>query len=373
MSEKPRVLILGGLGFIGKNLVRYLATNDLVSKICVSDKVLPQVAGLSEEEKVIFDNTELVAFKQANLAREDRAEVVFNHEGGNYQYVINLAGTTKYSQAQEIYQENIIDVARTCAGVAARLGNCQRFIEVSTAQIYKGKNMPDDGWAEDGTVDPWTGVATARFEAENAVRATAGLDYVIVRPCIVYGPGDILGLTPRLVIGSIYKESGKTMKLLWSKSLKMNTVHVEDVCRAIWHLTTHGSSGDVFNLADKNETDQGKVNELLGEIYTINTSFLGQTKSSLVSNIGMDTLTDTVNDKHLKPWGDLCKARGILDTPLTPYLDEELLYNSHTHINGSHIESTGFSYNHPTVTTDSLKAVINDFVAKGYFPQGLIE
>jgi len=372
MTEKPRVLILGGLGFIGKNLVRYLATNDLVSKICVSDKVLPQVAGLSEEERAIFDNTELVAFKQANLAREDRAEAVFNHEGGNYQFVINLAGTTKYSQAPEIYQENIIDVARSCAGVAARIG-CQRFIEVSTSQIYKGKNQPDDGWAEDGEIEPWTGVGTARFEAENVVRNTEGLNHVIVRPCIVYGPGDILGLTPRLVIGAIYKESGKTMKLLWSKSFQMNTVHVEDVCRALWHLTTHGNSGDTYNLCDKNETNQGKINELLEEIYQIKTAFIGQAKSTIAASLGMENLTDTVNDKHLKPWGDLCKARGINDTPLTPYLDEELLYHSHTHINGSHIESTGFTYAHPTVTADSLRAVVNDFIAKGYFPQGLME
>ena len=34
----------------------------------------------------------------------------------------------------------------------------------------------------------------------------------------------------------------------------MSTVHVIDVCRALWHLTSHGSSGDVFNLADKSDT-----------------------------------------------------------------------------------------------------------------------
>jgi len=76
MSDKPRVLILGGVGFIGRNLVRYLATNNLVSKICVSDKVPPQVAGLSDAEKAIFES-DLVAFKQANLARENKVEDVF--------------------------------------------------------------------------------------------------------------------------------------------------------------------------------------------------------------------------------------------------------------------------------------------------------
>lgn len=33
----------------------------------------------------------------------------------------------------------------------------------------------------------------------------------------------------------------------------MNTVHVNDVCRAIWHLTEHGEVGSVYNLVDKGD------------------------------------------------------------------------------------------------------------------------
>jgi len=370
--SKPRVLILGGCGFIGRNLVRYLVENDLVSKILVSDKVLPQVAGLNDVERAIFDNTDLVGFKQANLAKEGTIDNVFNHDGGEYSIVINLAGATKYSQSWELYEENIIEVARVCAAAAKR-HNCTRFIEVSTAQVYSHKGAPDGGYTEDGSLAPWTGIGRARLEAENKVRETAGLDYIVVRPAIVYGPGDVVGLTPRIVIGAIYKESGETMELLWSKSLKMNTVHVTDVVRAIWHLHDHGTTGQIFNLVDKGDTDQGKVNELMEQLYGIPTSFLGKTKSSLAKALGMKQLTDMVNDKHLKPWSDLCKSKGILDTPLTPYLDEELLYKCDVYINGNAIESTGFAYNVPNITPDHLREVINDYIAKGHFPQGLIE
>jgi len=337
--SKPRVLILGGCGFIGRNLVRYLVENELVSKILVSDKVLPQVAGLNEVEKQIFESS-MVSFKQANLARENTIDNVFTHDGGEYTIVVNLAGATKYSQSWELYQENIIDVARVCAAAAARHG-CTRFIEVSTAQVYSHKNVVDGGWDENGTLAPWTSIGKARHEAEQAV-ANSGLNYVVVRPSIVYGVGDISGLTPRVVIGAIYKESGETMELLWSKSLKLNTVHVNDVVRAIWHLHDHGTSGQIFNLSDKNDTDQGKINQVLEELYGIKTSFLGKTKSSIAKALGMKQLTDMVNEKHLKPWSDLCKSKGILDTPLTPYLDEELLYKCETFINGSFIETTGF-------------------------------
>ena len=64
-----RVLILGGVGFIGRNLVQYLVANKLASKICVADKVLPEVAGLADSELAVF-KSDVVTFKQCNLARD---------------------------------------------------------------------------------------------------------------------------------------------------------------------------------------------------------------------------------------------------------------------------------------------------------------
>lgn len=47
------------------------------------------------------------------------------------------------------------------------------------------------------------------------------------------------------------------MKLLWTKDLKMNTVHVRDVVRALWHLKDAGPPGEIYNLVDKGETSKG--------------------------------------------------------------------------------------------------------------------
>ncbi len=71
MATKPNVLVLGGLGFIGRNLVEYLVDNNLVGRIRVADKVLPDLAGLTEKQTAIFKGEgSVVDFKQANLARE---------------------------------------------------------------------------------------------------------------------------------------------------------------------------------------------------------------------------------------------------------------------------------------------------------------
>ena len=48
------------------------------------------------------------------------------------------------------------------------------------------------------------------------------------------------------------------MKLLWTKDLHMNTVHVGDVVRAMWHVASlrELENGAVFNLADKGNSSE---------------------------------------------------------------------------------------------------------------------
>jgi len=275
---------------------------------------------------------------------------------------------TKYSQGKDVYDHNVTRLTKLSSAASAKHG-VKRFIELSTGQVYDAGKKPS---TEDDKVKPWTEIARAKLEAEQALAHTAGLNYVIIRPAIVYGTGDVYGLTPRLIVGSIYKESKETLKSLYSKDLKMNTVHVKDVAKAIWFLTNHAESGSIWNLADKNDTDQGKVNEWLEQIYGIKTKFLSGVKMAAGKAAGTKFLVSFANDLHLKPFSDACKKYGIHETPLTPYLDEELIKENSISIDGTHIEKIGFSYDYPAPNAALLKEVLEDYVAKGYFPKELV-
>lgn len=94
---------------------------------------------------------------------------------------------------------------------------------------------------------------------------------------------------PRLIIGAVYQELKEEMKFLWTKDLRINTVHVIDVARALALLAEFALDpnrkavvlGQVFNLADKGDTDQEKVNVILRKIYGIQTGYQG----TIISNL----------------------------------------------------------------------------------------
>lgn len=48
-DAKPSVLIIGGMGYIGRFLALHIHKNNLASEVRLVDKVLPQLAGLAPE------------------------------------------------------------------------------------------------------------------------------------------------------------------------------------------------------------------------------------------------------------------------------------------------------------------------------------
>ena len=104
-------------------------------------------------------------------------------------------------------------------------------------------------------------MAKYKYKAEEKLKTIEGLNLVILRPAVVYGIGATMGLVPRIVCGRIYQHINEEMKFLWAKDLKINTVHVTDVVRAMWYIATwyeenekSGKGVLIYNLADHGNT-----------------------------------------------------------------------------------------------------------------------
>ncbi len=55
-------------------------------------------------------------------------------------------------------------------------------------------------------------------------------------------------------------------------------------------------------------------------------------------------MTEDINYTHLQPWSELCKAGQIAYTPLTPFLDQELLKDNALSVEGSKVKAKKFYF-----------------------------
>ncbi|KAG0008145.1 hypothetical protein BGZ80_003808, partial [Entomortierella chlamydospora] len=269
-----------------------------------------------------------------------------------------------------IYEDRIYKLSINCAKEAVKRG-AKVFVQFSTGDIYEGSGSASK---EDSKTKPWNTIAEYKLKVDKELQEMEGLNVIILRPAVVYGVGAMGGLTPRLICGRVYMHEKKKMEFLWTKDLRINTVHVNDVAKAIWHTSNWYISNDksgpvIFNLADDNDTDQEAVNTHIRAIFGIETGFQG-TVVSQIAKLNMKDATEEINELHLAPWSDILKAHKITTSPLTPYLDQELLLNNALSLDGTKIcTSTGFTYDHPKLTTESLKEVIADFQELGIWPR----
>lgn len=66
----------------------------------------------------------------------------------------------------------------------------------------------------------------------------------------------------RCVLAAIYKDNGNKMEMPFNANVKMSTVHVKDVAKAVVS-TVKTPSGSIFNIADPSNITLGDINALL--------------------------------------------------------------------------------------------------------------
>lgn len=214
------------------------------------------------------------------------------------------------------------------------------------------------------------------------MRAPSSLNLAIIRLAHVYGPYASQWVATALCMARVYKAQNEEMKFLWTKDLRTNTVHIDDVVRALWSVAewyaagknnwdekTMGGPVPIFNVVDKGATTQGKMAELIGSIFGIKTGFQGTLISSF-AKLNMDSVVEDVNDELLGPWADLLEAAGITRPgPLTPYMEKELLKDTDLSMDGSRLEKVlGFEYQKPQVDKELLEEVIESYKKMKWWP-----
>ena len=179
----------------------------------------------------------------------------------------------------------------------------------------------------------------------------------------------------------VYKHLDQEMKWLWTKDLRTNTAHIDDVTRALWAVAEWLTAGKAnwdakamgnvptFNVVDQGATNQGIMADIIGELFDIKTGFQGQLISTF-ARLNMDNVVDDVNDELLGPWADLVADAGITRPgPLTPFMEKELLKDTDLSMDGDRLQQVlGFKYEKPKITKDLVEEVVESYKTMKWWP-----
>lgn len=78
MSDKPRILVLGGVGMIGRNFVKYCIDRNICSYIRVADKTMPEIAYLRSVSLKVLLVVKLTASLIVHFTRLHLMMTVYN-------------------------------------------------------------------------------------------------------------------------------------------------------------------------------------------------------------------------------------------------------------------------------------------------------
>lgn len=183
--EKPSVLIIGGLGYIGRFLALHIHKNGLASDVRLVDKVLPQLAWLAPEFSEACSQDKFVQADasrpgelqqdpigvEAELTQSEALPRIFDRaDGKQWDYVFNCGGETRYSHEDEVYKLRSLDLSLNIAKEAAKR-NVKAFVELSTGMVYKSDSSPSK---EGDKLKPWSKIAVYKLQAEEELAKIEG-------------------------------------------------------------------------------------------------------------------------------------------------------------------------------------------------------
>jgi len=258
------VLVTGGAGFIGSNLVRHLwrHTSDrvvVVDKLTYAGSLL-NLADLRDDPRVIFI--------EADIADREAMRAAFARYAPRA--VMNLAAETHVDRSIDIpapfVDTNIVgtfvllETSRShVASLPAAERAAFRFLHVSTDEVY-GTLGPDGLFSEETPYAPNSPYAASKASADHLVRAcfhTYGLPVLTTNCSNNYGPYQFPEkLIPLMILNAV---QGRPLPIYGDGGNVRDWLHVADHCEGLLKVLSEGEPGEKYNIGGGNERSNIQV------------------------------------------------------------------------------------------------------------------
>jgi nucleoside-diphosphate-sugar epimerase len=230
-QEKQKVLVTGGAGFLGINLIRYLHERgyDLVS-LDMADFTYP-------------DMKDKVTIVKGDIRNEEDVDKAMD----GVDQVVHTAAALPLYKPEDIYTTDVVGT-RVLLEAAHKHG-VKRFIQISSTAVY---GIPDHHpLYEDDRLEGVGPYGQAKIQAEMVGLEYRGRGMVvpIIRPKSFVGP-ERLGVFAMLYDWAL---EGHNFPMIGSGHNRYQLLDVEDLCQAIYLCMTLPDEvvNDTFNIGAK--------------------------------------------------------------------------------------------------------------------------
>jgi len=249
-TEETTLLVTGGYGFIGSNFINLIMEKFDKIKLINFDAMYYCASETNVDEK--WRNSSRYTFVQGNLCSIDLVRHVFDTHQPTH--VIHFAAQShvqnSFSDALQYTQDNVVGT-HTLLEVARLYGKIQKFIHVSTDEVY-GESMIDVGEihkTEQSILCPTNPYAATKAGAELMAQSynhSFGMPIVITRGNNVFGPNQY----PEKVIPRFIQQlqNGEKVTIQGDGSCVRAFLHSYDTARAFQRILECGKVGEIYNI-----------------------------------------------------------------------------------------------------------------------------
>ncbi len=288
-----KLLITGGAGFIGSNLIHHIIDRPEVERLVNLD-CLTYAGHLGNLEKVCRHPK--YAFEKIDL--RDKTAVLEAVRRHAITHVMHLAaeshvdrsitGPGDFIHTNVVGTFNLLEACRSCwadvlKAAAAAAGQERRFHHVSTDEVY-GSLGATGFFTETTAYAPNSPYSASKASSDMLVRAyhhTYGLPTVITNCSNNYGPFQFPEKLIPVVIQSV--RARKPVPVYGDGLNVRDWLYVRDHAEALWQVLTRGVLGETYNVGGHNEWANLRIVELICDLIDEMAPELGGNSRNLIT------------------------------------------------------------------------------------------
>ena len=274
MKFEKVILVTGGCGFIGSNLLKYMVNKYPNYHFVNMDALtyagnMENLADIESKPNYTFFKGDIRDVAMVNMAFETFDVTDIIHLAAESHVDRSIKNPSIFAETNVMGTLNLLNVAREHWCVFPINCDKHRFHHVSTDEVYGSLDMnPINKFREDTPYDPHSPYSASKAASDLFVKAyhdTYGLDVTISNCSNNYGPNQF----PEKLIPLVINRLETNDKIpIYGKGLNVRDwLYVEDHAKAIDLIFHEGKSGETYNIGGNHEMTNIDIVTTIIEIY----------------------------------------------------------------------------------------------------------